>query len=76
MDANRLETMSFAEGFVESFLEEYIANLDDDAIGPKTVQQITELKSAWQTLTTGLKDLRRENTTLQIKVNAGRIALS
>ena len=74
MDANRLEVISFAEGFVESFLEECITNLDDEFIGEQTTKQITELKSAWQTLTTGLKELRRENAALQNKINAVRLA--
>lgn len=76
MDINQLERISFAEGFVESFLEEYVENLDDENMTPKTVKQITELKSAWATLSTGMKELRRENVTSQNKINAARLALT
>lgn len=76
MENRRLETISFAEGFVEDFIEQYLAEIDEEQAGPQTIEQAVQLKNMWLVLATGLAELRRENRTLQSKLNAASLALS
>lgn len=78
MDVNQLSAISFAEGFVEDFLENYVQGVEEarSNAGREPSKQTNDLKAMWAVVSNGLTALRRENTALQNKINAGRIALS
>lgn len=75
MNVTRLATISYAEGFVEDFIEGYINDVDEDTAGPQLLEQMKQISNMWQVLSTGLKELRQENAALQLKLDAVRIAL-
>lgn len=75
MNATRLGTISYAEGFVEDFIEGYINDVDEEIAGPQLLEQMKQVNNMWQVLSTGLKELRQENAALESKLNAVRIAL-
>lgn len=76
MDITRLETIAYAEGFIEDFVEEYLENVDEETAGSQTLEQAVNLKNMWLVLSSGLKELRQENAALQMKINAAKFALS
>ena len=75
MNVTRLATISYAEGFVEDFIEGYINDIDEETAEARTLEQATQLQNMWQVLITGLQELRRENAALELKVHTARIAL-
>lgn len=68
MNAQRLQAMAYAEGFVEDFVEEYLEGLDEETSGAKTMEQAQQLQTLWTALSTGLKELRRENAEYEMKI--------
>lgn len=76
MNINRLKTIAYAEGFVEDFLNEYIENLDEETASPQTLEQAQHLRNMWQVLSTGLKELRSENMSLDLKIESIKTVLA
>jgi GTP cyclohydrolase I len=76
MDINRLETISFAEGFLEDFLDQYMEEIDEETASAKVLEQATQVKAMWEVLTKGLLDLRRECVALQMKIDSAKIVLT
>lgn len=76
MDIKRLETISFAEGFIEDFLEQWLEEIDEETAQPQTLEQAKQVKNMWIVLTAGLKELRQENSRLQTKIHAAQLTLS
>ena len=70
MDIKREQTIAYAEGAIEDFIEGEIEALK--AKNPEHAQQIANM---WQVLSTGLRDYRRENAALQQKLISAKIAL-
>lgn len=70
MKTERLQQISFAEGFVEDFIESSVA-----ASSPDVAEQAMKLTAMWQTLTAGLKELRSENADLEAKLILAKNAL-
>jgi hypothetical protein len=73
MDSKRLESMAYSEGFIENFLEGALA--EDENMDAKTAEQYAEVRNAWLILSTGFKELRRDNAQMQSKINGVKIAL-
>lgn len=67
MKIERLNTILYAEGFIEDFIENYKTEDHEHA---------KQLANMWQVLSTGLTELRRENTALELKIMAARNDLS
>jgi hypothetical protein len=68
MDYKKLETAVYCQGFVGDYIETHIA------ASPES-RHMTELLSAWNLLSEGFDELRRENQDLQMKLYSARVAL-
>jgi hypothetical protein len=74
MDYKGLETLAYAEGYIEDFIEDY-TNVGDLPMEPEEAEHRKQILNMWQVLSTGLADLRRENSILGLKVDLVRQAL-
>lgn len=66
MIIEKLNTIVYAEGFIEDFIENYQT---------EDTKHAEEITGMWKVLAAGLLELRRENAALEMKVTAARNAL-
>jgi hypothetical protein len=66
MNNEKLNMLGYAEGFIEDFLDNYQTG---------DVNHDEQIGAMWSLITSGLRELRQENATLEIKVAAARNAL-
>ena len=74
MDMKRIENIRYAEGFIEDTLEDLTGVLTRTK-DPSKAEQVTQIINMWSTLSSGVKDLLRENFQLQQKIAQAKIAL-
>ena len=73
MESRRLQTLMFAEGFIEDFVENYVKTVKDaTVIVEARVKHAKEVDNMWRVLSTGLADLRKENEELTATVQGIR----
>ena len=67
MDIEKLNMLGYAEGFIEDLLDNYqTGDMNHDE----------QIGAMWSLITTGLRELRRENAVLEAKIAAVRNASS
>jgi hypothetical protein len=78
MNQERLNTIAYMEGFVEDFIENFTESIIEnpsEETTPEDHKQAQELLFAWQAVSAGLCDLRKENADLEIKLMLAKQAL-
>jgi hypothetical protein len=68
MKIEKLQLMMYAQGFIESFINEYLESLPEEGIPDRMRQQADQLSSTFATLKDGFKDLRQELADYQVKI--------
>lgn len=63
MNIDRLHQISYAEGFIEDFIDKQLDNVEPDSSA-----YAAQVEAMWDTLTAGLKELRLENLSLQARL--------
>jgi hypothetical protein len=74
MNIERLKVLAFVEGHIENFIEESCEAVLQTQDSEK-IKEAEELNFAWKTLSEGLRDLRKENVDLEVKLSLAKQAL-
>jgi hypothetical protein len=70
VDSKREGTIAHSEGFLEDYIEG-----EQEALKEKNPEYAVQVQNMWQVLSSGLREYRRENATLQQKIASAKIAL-
>jgi hypothetical protein len=74
MDYRKLESLVYAQGFVDSYINEYIAENTPDADAQR-IEHMAQLLNMWLRVSVGVDELRKESSDLNSMILNARTAL-